>query len=329
MAGRARAFADPEIVRLAKETFVAVACDDWYQRRRQDAEGEFFRKVADQGPRKGNGTRQGVYCLTADGRLLAYRPGDVAVEYMLETLQRGLAAWEKIPAAQRKPGAVAVGDAGKIDARFDRQPPKGGLILRVYVRALERDGETFRDSDCDKERGGQSQLDHLWLTEREWQSLIPEKPSVGATVRVPTAIARRIFRFHLVDSTRGEPPFWDSEELHEGELTLKVDTVDASKVTMSIAGTALMASHRELSQAERGYDAALAGKIVYDRSRKAIEKFDLVAVGDHWGEGTYTRGARPGKAPVGVAFELGTAEIPTDRIPPQAARDLQGYFRAE
>ena len=40
-----------------------------YQRRRQDAEGEFFRKVADQGPRKGKGgaTRQGIYCFTASG----------------------------------------------------------------------------------------------------------------------------------------------------------------------------------------------------------------------------------------------------------------------
>ena len=47
------AFSDPEIIKLATEDFVPVTGDDWYQRRRQDAEGEFFRKVADQGPRKG------------------------------------------------------------------------------------------------------------------------------------------------------------------------------------------------------------------------------------------------------------------------------------
>ena len=50
MAGRVSAFADREIIRLAAEDFVPVTADDWYQRRRQDAEGEFFRKVADQGP---------------------------------------------------------------------------------------------------------------------------------------------------------------------------------------------------------------------------------------------------------------------------------------
>ena len=65
------AFADPEIVRMAREDFVPVAADDWYERRRNDAEGDFFRRVADQGPRKGEGgsTRQGIYCLTADGKL--------------------------------------------------------------------------------------------------------------------------------------------------------------------------------------------------------------------------------------------------------------------
>ena len=56
---------------MAQEQFVPVTADDWYQRRRQDAEGKFFRQVADQGPRKGQGgsTRQGIYVLTADGEL--------------------------------------------------------------------------------------------------------------------------------------------------------------------------------------------------------------------------------------------------------------------
>ena len=60
--GRALTWADPKIIDLAQNHFIPVAADDWYQRRRQDDEGEFFRKVADQGPRKGQGggTRQGM-----------------------------------------------------------------------------------------------------------------------------------------------------------------------------------------------------------------------------------------------------------------------------
>ena len=52
----------------------------------------------------------------------------------------------------------------------------------------------------------------------------------------------------------------------------------------------------------------------------------LVALGDHWGEGQYTRGARPGRQPLGVAFELTKGEAPADRVPPQGARMAQTYF---
>ena len=41
------AFSDSKMIKLATEEFIPVAGDDWYQRRREDAEGEFFKKVAD------------------------------------------------------------------------------------------------------------------------------------------------------------------------------------------------------------------------------------------------------------------------------------------
>ena len=100
IAGRASAFSDRDVLKMAREDFVAVTADDWYQRRRQDAEGAFFRKVADQGPRKGvgGGTRQGIYCLTASGKLLAFKNAqDPAV--MVETLKLGLKRWNALPAA--------------------------------------------------------------------------------------------------------------------------------------------------------------------------------------------------------------------------------------
>ena len=40
---------------MATEEYVAVTGDDWYERRRDDTQGKFFRSVADQGPRKGEG----------------------------------------------------------------------------------------------------------------------------------------------------------------------------------------------------------------------------------------------------------------------------------
>ncbi len=77
---------------MATHDYVAVAADDWYQRRRRDDEGEFFRAVANQGPRKGGidgDTRQGIYILTAGGKLLDYRNAGQNPEVMRETVASG------------------------------------------------------------------------------------------------------------------------------------------------------------------------------------------------------------------------------------------------
>ncbi|MBP3959642.1 hypothetical protein J8F10_30725 [Gemmata sp. G18] len=69
MVGRASAFADPDIIRMCQEKFVPVTGDDWYQRRRKDKEGAFFRGIADSLGKKGH-TLQASTCL----RLMAQRP---------------------------------------------------------------------------------------------------------------------------------------------------------------------------------------------------------------------------------------------------------------
>src|SRR5947209_3459675 len=190
---------------MATKNYIAVAGDDWYQRRREDAEGAFFRKVADQGPRKGEGgaTRQGIYCLTPDGKLLAYRNAGQAPDVMREVLRQGLHEWQKLPDERRKPGAVAVGDPGPLDPVYARTPPPGGLIVTVFTRILDRTPTGFTKGTCRTLGGDQAARDHLWLTEAEWKSLIPADPKPGDRSPLPPKIAERILRFHLVDSTRG------------------------------------------------------------------------------------------------------------------------------
>src|SRR6188474_2135283 len=121
---------------MATEDFISVSADDWYERRRQDAVGAFFRGVADQGPRKGEGggTRQGIYCLTADGKLLAYKNAGQNADVMRDVLKQALAAWQKLPGDRRKPGAVQVEEPGKLDARYSRSLPTGGVVVRVWTR---------------------------------------------------------------------------------------------------------------------------------------------------------------------------------------------------
>jgi hypothetical protein len=323
-------FADAEVIRMAREDFVPVAGDDWYQRRRQDAEGKFFRGVADQGPRKGTGgsTRQGIYVFTAGGKLLAYRNHhDPAV--MRSVLKQALRDWHKLPEGQRKPGAVAVGEAGKADAAYHRAPPPGTLIVNVYTRILEKDaGGEFAVGSCKFPGGDRAARDHLWLTEAEWKALVPASPRKGQAVSVPAPVANRIARFHLCDNTRGEPPAWRREEVRSLKIGLTVEDVSDNAVTLRLDGSALLATDADPDKAERGFDVRLLGWVRYDRKKEAIDRFDVIAVGDHWGESRLTRMARPGRAPLGVAFELSRGDA-ADRVPPQGARWLPGYLQAD
>jgi hypothetical protein len=324
------AFADPEIVRLAREDFIPVTGDDWYQRRRDDEEGKFFRKVVGQGPRKGSGTKQSVYCLTAGGKLLSSRPGDVKPEYMRETLRRGLAAWNKLPESERQPGAVKVPDLAREDPRFSSKPPEGGLILTVHARILQKDAQGILCKGTCKTIGGdQASRDHLWITAAEWKALTPADPRPGATAPFPSRIAERILRFHLVDNTRGEPPMWTRDQIRSSQLTLTVMEATAGQVRLRLDGSALLSSDADVASAGRGFDVSLLGYIDYDRRKKAVTRFDIVARGDHWGSGHYTGGAREGRSPLGIAFTLSAGKLPADQVPPQGMRDRFEYLPRE
>lgn len=321
---------------MATEDYVAVACDDWYQRRREDAEGEFFRKVADQGPRKGQGgsTRQGIYCLTADGRLLVYKNAGQDADVMRDVFRRGLAEWRKLPAERRQPGAVKIEELPPTDSRYVRTPPKDGLVLRVFSRLLDREKDgNYGDADCGGRPGDAPAVDHLWITKEEVQSLVTAARSPAARSRafdLPASIAERLLRFHLIDNTRGEPPMWRRQDIRRSKLTLAVAPVkgDEKKTVLTLEGTALLATAEDTTKADRGYDVRLTGEIHLDSASGRITRWEVVAIGDHWGQGTYTRGARPGRTPLGVALELADGRQPGDSVPPQAAREVQEYFGA-
>jgi hypothetical protein len=327
------AFSDQEIIRLATEDFVPVSGDDWYQRRRQDAEGEFFRKVASQGPRKGQGggTRQGIYVLTADGELLSYKNAGQLADVTRDELNRGLAKFRKLPANRREPGAVEIGEPGKLDPNYTRTPPAGGLIVRVFTRILDKTSEGYCKGECKTLGGASAARDFMWLTKDEVKSLAPAKAEPGFTYDVPKAVADRIVRFHLVDNTRGEPPFWTREQVRRSRLTLTVAGASPAnaEVFLRLDGDVLLATDADPDRADRGYKARLRGELRYVPAKGTIDRFDAAAVGEHWGEGHFTRGARPGRSLVGVAFGPVAGDKPADRIPPQAAREVRAYFGRE
>ena len=149
---------------------------------------------------------------------------------------------------------------------------------------------------------------------------------VGDQAPLPGPIAERIARFHMIDNTRGEPPLWGRDDVRSRQMNLTVQEATETSIVLRLEGTVLLSTRPDVDKAERGYDARLLGTIGYDRKKAGITRFDVVALGEHWGEGTYTRNARPGRSALGVAFELAKGDSATDLVPPQGSRELNVYF---
>src|SRR5262249_14845171 len=133
----------------------------------------------------------GYLVVTAAGKQLSKHV------YLDEAIRGALAEWARLPEEERKPkfptGLPKVANMSSPPA-----PPKNGLILKSYIRALQRDpgdGQLIRTdkmtvADGSYNYAAEPQLDHVWLTEKEWRSLLPET-KVGATREVPNDIVDR------------------------------------------------------------------------------------------------------------------------------------------
>ncbi|MFK7909080.1 MAG: hypothetical protein AB8F34_00605 [Akkermansiaceae bacterium] len=308
MTDRLLVFSNPEVQKLLKEKFIPVACNDWYQRRRQDAEGEFFRSVANQGPRKGQGgmTRQGHYVLTAGGKLLGFN-NNRGAERRLKMMKSALAKWDSLPASEKDTKVPA---HGKLDSKYHRALPDGAQVIKVTTRALEYDSGKYSPLK-DEIPGKLAAIDHLWIKKNELKSLTPD--SSGP---LPNRLAMRIARYHLLDSTRGEPPFWKKNDIKT--LSIYIDKIGI------ITGKYQL----ETTDGKRGYNGSFKGVIKFDSSGKLTD-FQMLAMGKHWGEGRYTGGARPGKTPLAVYFDFVEKPQAADLIPPQGIHWEQGYWQAE
>jgi hypothetical protein len=292
---RASTFADSEIVKLLQTRFVPVAIDQAYQRRQQDSEGEFYRNIAGQGPRNNfQGTTQGLYIATADGTLLSFSNHRGA-----ERIRRLMKAALEAP----KDATAKVVKADKVDPRYNPQPPAGGLVVRVRAKVLGG----YEETEDQWRQIFQSAVsrDNLWISKSEHQALVRGD--------VPKSLQNRIAKFHLVDNTRGEPPMWQDQEVRD--------------VSMKLTGNRLSGTvHLETPNGQRGYQADLLG--VVDVKDGQVVRFDVVARGDFWGDGPYTKGAPQGKFPLAVSFQLADGSDVADGIPPQASRGwVAGYIR--
>ena len=280
---------------MLKNDFVPVAIDQWYQRRQKDTEGEFYRKVAGQGPRSDfNATTQGRYACSPDGKLLGYNNnrGPERVRAMmkkaLEAFNPEGVAFHPITLEQPDPQFLAT------------RVPKDALVIRVTSKVT--DGYEKAE---DWTRAFQESLgrDNLVFTANETSQLADVIRSGGT---IPQKLAKRIARFHLVDNTRGEPEWWRPEEVKKVELTIDSD------------GQFQGSAHMETTDGKRGYVAALGG--IAKANETKIEQFDLVAEGKAWGRGRYTGFEPKGKFSFAVSFRLADGTDPADKIAPHGTK---------
>ena len=295
MLDRESTFADPAIVKLLQTRFIPVAIDQAYQRRQKDNEGKFYQKIANQGPRKvGRGTTQGLYTADASGRFLGFNNNRTPTR-VLGMMRAALQKHRPVKAA-----AIAKGTP---DARYNPKPPKGGLVVRVTSKVLGG----YEEPDNEFRRIYQTSLgrDNLWIRADEHAAL--------AKGQLPQSLLKRIARFHLVDNTRGEPPMWEPNEIQKLEGILRNGQLRATV-------------HLRTAKGDRGYEAELLGRI--ETKAGKVTRLDVVAKGEFWGEGTYTRRAPKGRFPLAIAFTLADGKDAADTIPPQGSRGwVQGYIR--
>ena len=259
MAARATAFAEPAVIRLASESFIPLAEDCTPLQTQRDAKGEFFRLVAE----------QGQYAFTADGTLLASVNTSDA-ETMLEMMHRAFARWELFAAVEDGQGVTA--------ATYERDPrhpdlyPVGGLVLKQTMRDLPRpEGHA-----SPQQRPEAINFDYAWFTADEVRDFLPDTVRVGVSKALPRRIVRRLARFHLLDSVRGETPPWRDEDVQDAAMTTEVVAVDGDRVHLRLDGGVLNSQdgtwattpfQEKLEGMARGYHCRLRGELTFDTRR--------------------------------------------------------------
>jgi hypothetical protein len=347
-------------VQLVKEKFVSLAVDGRIVNYYEDSETTFLSKptvcVA-------NGASGGAYVVSASGIRLERGELSRIKDVFRKSLERGLARFEALPAAEREPGKVKVPERGPIDPKRLAAvgPPEGALVVCVYNRQLGRTekGELrhtlpedylprLRDPDFNPTPNptdlfSQPANDFMWVTRRECEAMMPADPRVGLEVSVPGSLCERVFRYHL-DPGRGftESDAFAHVDAGAGRLLLTVEAVTENEVRLRLEGHAKLHNPRRhllqyqspgtkfsQSQIPLDYEPRLLGYVAYDPAKKRVTRFDVVALGETRGRPVDSNlfGERVNDPNLqGVAFELAVHPSPADFVSPKGLRGGGGTY---
>jgi hypothetical protein len=308
-------------IQLVKDKFIAVTID---LNSIHGAQQKFLQACYPAGT---VGTANCLLIATAAGKHLARSKPQV-----------GLSEWNKLPEQERKPGAVRVEALSGKDAQAHRlyQRPPGMLIAAVYTRPMARNnqGEWIIGTRGSAKADPRTMLglDHFWLTEAEWKSLLPANPRVGDKVPVPAPIVDRMVRFHITLEIQGCTLGHSTLDLRSRQMTLTVEEVSSAGVRLRLDGSVLLASPASKGGEVNknigyGFDGKYLGYLNYNANRKAFDRFDIVAFGASWTDGKCFHGCRPGQHWTGIAFELPRGDVESPILPPAClSRNEGSYF---
>ena len=309
-------------------SFVPVAVDINVVMNQKDAEGDFFRNIAEQGHYAGvtkpTATRQGLYITGVDADLLRSMNTTDAQE-VIGLMSRGLASWES-----KNPNKIkAFAQSNDPDSNYFAEFPSGGLILRETMRDLPRTSVYRQPTD-------RHNFDHVWLSKEEVDSLVPEDVKEGQTWQIADSISKRLVQFHMVDQVKGEADAWAHDDVKTSEISAKVTKIQDDTVTIQLSGKAKCQKpasgkknpyNGQRIRVEQTIDLNIQGWITFDASDKQITKFELLAAGPRTGGALYNfRWDDMGPEPIGFAFEM-LADKPQNRIRPKFIH--WGYWGSE
>jgi hypothetical protein len=271
--------------------------------------------------------------MTSTGRLLAGSVKDK--KGLAQGLRKVLNVYAKLPKSERVAKSVE-GEEKPVPA-----PPPGGLVLTIYDRPLGRSEQGQYRLPEGTDMGGlrteapHGQRSSLWLTERECQSLLPQNLRKGESHPVPAKLARRIWLYGMWPQTLWVvEQTWQPNSVRTGNLKLTVEEVSAQTVRMRLDGSVLLTANGPLKlyptgkvvkTVENCYDPRLHGVLVYDRIKKKIVKWDMVALGDYagcWfaGHKGWIEATPQAPLTVGFAFVLDSSayHLPAERRRPRS-----------
>lgn len=201
---------------------------------------------------------------------------------------------------------------------------KNGLVVRGYCTYLKTDerGKAQRAKRLYYQQNpdawaAETQNDMLWLTEAEWRSLIPKISTAGTEIIVPEEIQRRFFSTIGIDYMEGSV---NALPLRKSTMTITVEKPGQLRIEGSGKMGEAYTDQSKTDPRTRGCELQVTGRIDYDPEQKKITAFDLVGIGEAWGNKMeYTRreiGIPGTRWKYGIACELVTGTAPNDLIPP-------------